>query len=59
MLIMRHRSTWRDIFSDPLVSVDGLRAGALSKYGIGESDAQGGVVLRSVYWRVSRFDVRC
>lgn len=47
------RSKWKSVFSDPLLSLSRLRAAALSKDGLGESDVDGGIALRSVYWRVS------
>lgn len=52
-LIPIRRATWTAIFSDPLVSVPRLQHLALSKTGLGAVAADGGVTLRSVYWRVS------
>jgi TBC1 domain family protein 5 len=46
------RSAWTTLFSDPLLSLSRLRSSALSKSGLGETAADGGVLLRSVYWRV-------
>ncbi|KAK4685294.1 TBC1 domain family member 5, partial [Tremellales sp. Uapishka_1] len=43
--------TWRKFMSDPLLSTTKLRATALSKHGLGETSADGGILLRSVYWR--------
>ncbi|WRT63648.1 uncharacterized protein IL334_000571 [Kwoniella shivajii] len=45
------QSTWKSLFSDPLISPSRLKATALTKGGLGESAADGGVILRSVYWR--------
>ena len=48
-----YRSTWRAIYNDPLVSKSSLRTVALSKQGLGQVSDDGGITLRSVYWRVS------
>ncbi|WWC58047.1 uncharacterized protein I303_100582 [Kwoniella dejecticola CBS 10117] len=45
------RSKWKALFSDPLLSPSRLKAIALTKNGLGDSAADGGVILRSVYWR--------
>ncbi|WWC85741.1 uncharacterized protein L201_000607 [Kwoniella dendrophila CBS 6074] len=45
------RSTWKELLSDPLISPSRLRATALSKTGLGSAASDGGVILRSVYWR--------
>ncbi|WWD22360.1 hypothetical protein CI109_106851 [Kwoniella shandongensis] len=45
------QSRWKSIFSDPLISISRLKADALSRGGLGEVGMDGGVVLRSVYWR--------
>ncbi|WWC66907.1 uncharacterized protein I206_100814 [Kwoniella pini CBS 10737] len=44
--------TWKGIFSDPLISPSRLKATALTKNGLGEAAADGGIILRSVYWRL-------
>lgn len=44
---------WTALFSDPLISLSRLKAVSLSKDGLGEASPDGGVLLRSVYWRVS------
>nr|XP_019048641.1 hypothetical protein I302_02414 [Kwoniella bestiolae CBS 10118]OCF27571.1 hypothetical protein I302_02414 [Kwoniella bestiolae CBS 10118] len=46
------RSKWKELFSDPLISPSRLKATALTKAGLGEAAADGGIVLRSVYWRL-------
>jgi len=48
-----YRSEWTSLFSDPLLSLPRLKSTALSKAGLGQSSADGGIILRSVYWRVS------
>nr|ODN86624.1 TBC1 domain family member 5 [Cryptococcus depauperatus CBS 7841] len=45
------RAAWDSLFSDPLVSISKLRSKALDKAGLGVSASEGGVTLRSVYWR--------
>ncbi|WWD05910.1 hypothetical protein V865_003995 [Kwoniella europaea PYCC6329] len=45
------QSTWKALFSDPLISPSRLKATALTKNGLGEAAADGGIILRSVYWR--------
>ncbi|WVQ80391.1 hypothetical protein IAT38_002496 [Cryptococcus sp. DSM 104549] len=45
------RSTWKALFSDPLISLSKLRSRSLDKAGLGQAGPDGGVVLRSVYWR--------
>ncbi|RSH90652.1 hypothetical protein EHS25_001257 [Saitozyma podzolica] len=45
------RSAWTALFSDPILSLSRLRSSALSKLGLGETAADGGILLRSVYWR--------
>jgi hypothetical protein len=50
---LTNSQAWRSLFSDPLLSASRLKALALSKEGLGDEGLDGGVVLRSVYWRVS------
>ncbi|ORY25154.1 rab-GTPase-TBC domain-containing protein [Naematelia encephala] len=45
------RSSWAALFSDPLLSLSKLKSTALSKSGLGDTSPDGGVLLRSVYWR--------
>nr|XP_019002644.1 uncharacterized protein I203_04430 [Kwoniella mangroviensis CBS 8507]OCF66105.1 hypothetical protein I203_04430 [Kwoniella mangroviensis CBS 8507] len=45
------QSAWKALFSDPLISPSRLKATALTKNGLGEAAADGGIILRSVYWR--------
>ncbi|AFR98072.1 TBC1 domain family member 5 [Cryptococcus neoformans C23] len=45
------QSTWEKLFSDPLVSVARLKSRSLDKAGLGPAGPDGGVILRSVYWR--------
>ncbi|BEJ13458.1 hypothetical protein CspHIS471_0306320 [Cutaneotrichosporon sp. HIS471] len=44
------RSTWKALFSDPMLSASSLKAEAMGA-GLGPAGADGGVILRSVYWR--------
>ncbi|ODN75943.1 hypothetical protein L202_05924 [Cryptococcus amylolentus CBS 6039] len=45
------RSQWNKIFSDPLINLGKLRSRSLDKAGLGPEGANGGVTLRSLYWR--------
>ncbi|WVQ94062.1 hypothetical protein IAU59_001140 [Kwoniella sp. CBS 9459] len=45
------KSKWDSVFADPLISTSRLKSNALSKEGLGEAGADGGVVLRSLHWR--------
>ncbi|KJE05733.1 TBC1 domain family member 5 [Cryptococcus gattii NT-10] len=45
------QSTWEKLFSDPLISLTRLKSRSLDKAGLGPAGADGGVILRSVYWR--------
>ncbi|KAK8845414.1 hypothetical protein IAR55_006127 [Kwoniella newhampshirensis] len=45
------QSRWRELFADPLISISRLKSDALSKGGLGEVGVDGGIILRSVYWR--------
>ncbi|WVQ76367.1 hypothetical protein IAR50_006032 [Cryptococcus sp. DSM 104548] len=45
------RSEWNRIFSDPLITLSKLRSRSLDKAGLGPEGANGGVLLRSLYWR--------
>ncbi|KAI9635956.1 rab-GTPase-TBC domain-containing protein [Dioszegia hungarica] len=46
------RSAWRSVFSDPLLSLARLKAQATTKDGLGDEEGDGGITLRSVYWRL-------
>ncbi|AAW46174.2 conserved hypothetical protein [Cryptococcus deneoformans JEC21] len=45
------QSTWEKLFSDPLISLTRLKSRSLDKAGLGPAGPDGGVILRSVYWR--------
>ncbi|KGB77227.2 TBC1 domain family member 5 [Cryptococcus deuterogattii R265] len=45
-------STWEKLFSDPLISLTRLKSRSLDKAGLGPAGPDGGVILRSVYWRL-------
>jgi hypothetical protein len=47
------RAAWKALFSDPMLSASSLKAEAMGA-GLGPAGADGGVILRSVYWRVGR-----
>lgn len=46
------REAWHSLFSDPLLSLANLKALAAGP-GLGHAGDDGGIILRSVYWRVS------
>ncbi|GMK56522.1 hypothetical protein CspeluHIS016_0303620 [Cutaneotrichosporon spelunceum] len=44
------QAAWKALFSDPMLSASSLKAEAMGP-GLGPAGADGGVILRSVYWR--------
>lgn len=50
--LVNGRNAWVALFSDPLLSLSSLKGKATTKAGLGAVSEDGGVLLRSVYWRV-------